>query len=268
MVVSSPDDFEEAVRAYRFRDFAFDPGAIALARASLRDAGMLVVGEPHGVSETPSVLSSLAATLETRAVAFEWSHEEMDEPVQDFLRTGRTDFDRLWSLPTSAEFFCGDGRITAGHFALLGRLREEDRLEQVVVFDRLDPDPAPADWQVRDGDMAERLLTEWDERLPLLVLTGAFHAQLDAPEGETMTGVLARHRPGLRPAVIEYALGRCWSRGGLHDIVGAPPPAPITLRVPEGTPCRRARPGGLVAKRLPLDSLTWLTNSRSSFARW
>lgn len=235
MVVSSSHDFQAAVRGYRFDRFAFDAEALALARTSLAETGLLVVGESHGVYETPSALYSLAAGLDTRAVALEWSHEEMDDPVQDFVRRGSFDFERLWSLPPSAEFFSGDGRIAAGHFALLQRLRDEGRLDQVVVFDRLDPEPPREDWLMREGEMAERLLAEWDDRVPLLVLTGAFHAQLGAEEGETMANYLARQRPGLRPAMLDYAHGQCWSRE-LHDVSASMPSAPITLRLPEATP--------------------------------
>lgn len=198
-----------------------------------------MLGEPHGVRETPSVLYGLAVELRTRAVAFEWSHEEMDEPVQSFLRYGSFDFERLWSLPDSSEFFCGDGRITAGHFALLERLRLEGRLDQVICFDRLDPEP-PVDWEqqvrVREPALAARLLREWDRRLPLLVLAGAFHAQLHAPEGEPMSGYLARELPGLQPAMLDYTGGHCWSRGQLHDVSGPMPDAPIRFRLARATP--------------------------------
>jgi hypothetical protein len=34
----------------------------------------------------------------------------MEAPLQEFLCSGSFDFDRLWSFPASAEFFCGDGR--------------------------------------------------------------------------------------------------------------------------------------------------------------
>ena len=195
-----------------------------------------MVGEPHGVHETPGVVYALASALDARAVAFEWSHEEMEEPVQAFLRSGSFDFERLWSLPSSAEFFCGDGRITAGHFALLQRLRDEGRLDQVVVFDRLDPEP-PVDWRVRDQEMAERLLAEWNPRRSLIVLTGGFHAQLVAAEGETMTTHLARERQGLAPAMIDYGAGQSWSRGRVHDVSECTPPdAPIALHVSRATP--------------------------------
>ena len=198
-----------------------------------------MIGEAHGVRETPSVLYALAVALDARAVAFEWSHEETDGPLQTFLGRGSFDFDELWSLSADAEFFCGDGRITAGHFALLERLRREERLAQAIVFDRLYPESAE-DWaehvRMREPEMAARLLAEWDRRSPLLVLTGAFHAQLEAAEGEPMAAYLAESLPTLQPAMLDYASGRCWSRGELHDVSGPMPPAPITFRLGEATP--------------------------------
>jgi hypothetical protein len=151
----------------------------------------------------------------------------MDEPVQDFLGNGHFDFERLWRLPPSAEFFCGDGRITTGHFALLQRLRDEGRLDHIIVFDRLDPEPHPGDWRLRDKEMAERLLAHWRDSVPLLLVTGASHAALDAqlePKGETMAALLARERAGLVPAMLTY------------DNSAPMPPAPITFQLSEGTP--------------------------------
>ena len=250
MVVSSPAEFAAAVAEHEFGDFAFEPQMLARAARSIAEARLLVVGEPHGVRETPSVGYALATALATRAIAFEWSYEEMEEPVQAFLRSGSFDFDRLWTLPASAEFFCGDGRITAGHFALLERLHRERRLDQVIVFDRLDPADPSEDWEaqvrVREPEMAARLLAEWDRRFPLLVLTGAFHAQLEASEGETMAAHLAHDLAGLQPAMLDYASGHCWSRGELHDVSGPMPDAPMKFRLPEATPA--VVPGGASAK--------------------
>jgi hypothetical protein len=238
MIAASPSEFAAAVAEHPFADFTFEPDALARAAASVAEAGLLVVGEPHGVRETPSLLDALAAALEIRAVAFEWSHEEMEAPVQAFLRSGSFDFAQLWSLPESAEFFCGDGRITAGHFALLERLGRAGRLDRVIVFDRLDPEPAhdrAAQGRLREQDLAARLLAEWDRRRPLLVLAGAFHARLEAAECEPMAALLARSLPGLRPAMLDYASGSCWSRG-LHDVSGPMPDAPIRLRAGRATP--------------------------------
>lgn len=239
MVVSTPAEFATAVAQHPFGDIALDPESLARAAAALARTGLLVVGEPHGVRETPNVLYSLAVELGVRGVAFEWSHEEMDAPVQAFVHGGAFDFDALWSLPSTAEFFCGDGRIAAGHFALLERLRREGRLDQVVVFDRLDPEQ-PEDWEtqvrLREPEMAARLLTECDRRRPLLALAGAFHVQLRAAEGDPMAAYLARSLPGLQPATLDYASGHCWSRGKLHDVSGPMPGAPITFRLGEATP--------------------------------
>jgi hypothetical protein len=163
MVVSSPGEFADAVAEQPFGDIALEADALARAAASLTEAGLLVVGERHGARETPTVLYALAVALGARAVALEWSHEEMEAPVQAYLRTGGFDFEQLWSLSPSAEFFCGDGRITAGHFALLDRLRREGRLDQVIVFDRLDPEP-PGNGReqvlAREPELAGRLLAE------------------------------------------------------------------------------------------------------------
>lgn len=104
MVVRSPAEFAAAVDAHPFGDFVFEPEMLSAAAACVAKAGLLVVGEPHGVRETPSVLYALTSALGTRAVALEWSHEEMEAPLQELLRSGSFDFDRLWSFPASAEF--------------------------------------------------------------------------------------------------------------------------------------------------------------------
>jgi hypothetical protein len=227
MVASSPSEFATAVARHPFPLYSLDAEALAAASATLAATGLLVLGETHGVRETPSVLYALAVELGVRAVAFEWSYEEMHAPLQAIVRDGSYDFERLWSLPPSAEFFCGDGRITAGHFALLARLHDEGRLDQAIAFDRLDSEP-PADWRsyvrTREPELASRLLAEWDGRSPLLVVTGAFHAQLESADGEPMAAYLARRLPGLRPAMLQ------------HEPGPPLPAAPIVLRAGEATP--------------------------------
>ena len=213
-----------------------DRAAIDAAARTISATGLLLVGEPHGVAETPAVLHTLVSALGIRALGLEWSHDELGGRVAHSLADGSFDFANYWSLPASAEFFAGDGRITAGHFALLERLRSEDRLDQLILYDRLDPDPAP-EWHVRDREMAERLLATWDDRNPLLVLTGAFHAQTTPlAGGEPMCAHLARARPRLEPAMLDYAGGECWSGGTTHDVSGPMPDAPITFRFPRATP--------------------------------
>ncbi len=214
MLVTSAAEFRSAVDAYPFDPVRFEPSALALARASIEQAGMLVVGEPHGVAETPAVLYALALELDTRALALEWSHDELGRLAES------SDIEGFWALPPTAEFFSGDGRFTAGHFALIERLREEGRLDQLILFDRLDPVPQPEDWRIRDREMAERLLSEWSGA-PLLALMGGFHASL---EPGTMADHLAKARPKLRPAMLVYE--------GPTEV----PETPVRFDLPAGTP--------------------------------
>lgn len=234
MVASSPDQFAAAVRAHVLAQVALDRDALYRLRTAVPDTGRLVVvGEPHGARETPSVLYALLTELGIRTIALEWSHEEMDDVTRSFLESGTFDCDRLWSLPAAAEFFCGDGRITVGHFALLQRLHDEERLDRVIHFDRLDPEPEPADWRVRDREMAERLLADWGGRGPALAVAGAFHAQLE--QQGTMAHVLASQAP-VCCAMIEYAGGRVWSRGAAHELRGTFPSTAVGIRLPEASP--------------------------------
>jgi hypothetical protein len=69
--VPSLRGFVAAVEGHRFPELALDGDALGLALETLARTGVLVVGEPHGVRETPSVLYALASTLGTRAIGFE-----------------------------------------------------------------------------------------------------------------------------------------------------------------------------------------------------
>ena len=74
MQLTSPAAFAAAVDGYRFDDVQFDQHALARLERSLAGSGIVLVGEPHGVRETPAVLHALAQALGIRPLAFEWSH--------------------------------------------------------------------------------------------------------------------------------------------------------------------------------------------------
>jgi hypothetical protein len=174
---------------------------------------LLLVGDAHGLhaSREPAVLYEIVQALGARALAFEWSHDELGEIVRAFMRTGMFELAALWSLPRDAEVFAADGRFTAGHVALLERLHAEGTLGQVIPLDRLDPDPLPPP-EARDVDMAERLLAEWDRTLPLLAVVGAAHV---APIAT---------RVGAGTAMLDY--------GDSLEL----PVAALTFAVPHGPP--------------------------------
>lgn len=227
--------FRAAVDAYRFDGVVLPAAVAADVRAGLDESGVVVVGEPHGVHETPAVVLAVAEAADADGIALEWSHEEMGGLLHRAVTDGTLELDGLWSLPPTAEAFCGDGRITAGHFAMLQRLRELGRLRQAIAFDQLDPESERASPLDRDRELADRLLAEWDGTTRLLVVTGAAHARLDAGAGETMATIIRRTLPRLRTAMIAYAAGTGWFRGS-YDLPRPMPDAPIRIDVPAGSP--------------------------------
>jgi hypothetical protein len=166
-IAPTPQAFRAAIDAYAFEDT--QPPAVS-------GCPLLLVGEAHGAgSRMPAVLERVAAGLGATAFAFEWSHDELGPLLDHVVARGRFDVEALWSLPPAAEAFNGDGRLTAGHVALLERLWRDGRLSQLIACDRLDPDP-PAPWHDRDREMAGRIVELWDPSLRLVAVLGAAHA--------------------------------------------------------------------------------------------
>lgn len=233
MFICSDTAFAEAIASY-----AFDVEVRAIEREAVADAvrrdGLIVVGETHGVRQNAAALYRLAVDSDARAIAFEWSFDELDQLVQLFLRDGLTVLDRFWSLPPTAEFFAGDGRVTAGHFALMLRLAQEQRIEQLILIDQLSEGP-PGDPGWRDRGMAERLVSEWDPSLKLIVLTGAAHAGM-ADKEETIATTLAGRHPRLQTAMLEYVGGTCFSQGEVRRASGRMPEAAIEVHLDHATP--------------------------------
>jgi hypothetical protein len=199
--------FERAVRSYRLDDVPLDDNVLAAGRESLEATGLFLVGEPHGAAENPRVVYALAQRLGTRALALEWSHDELDAFAQPLVAEGALDLEALWALPAEAEAFCGDGRFTAGHVALLTGLGAEGHLEQLVLVDRV----GPAEIEEREQAMTARLLAERRCDLPMLVWLGAFHTLLEPVEDVDPLGArVARELPGLRSVEILYDAGEVW----------------------------------------------------------
>src|SRR5438034_9665915 len=87
-----------------------EPAAVSAAQRSLDDAGLLLLGEVHGVSENPLLIRALMQAFGLTSLALEW-HEDLAPAMAAFLAGERlADHPMLWP---------GDGRITAGHLAVL-----------------------------------------------------------------------------------------------------------------------------------------------------
>jgi hypothetical protein len=155
-------DFRAAVDSYDFRAPAAPP----------HSGASLLLGNAHGlrVDWEPALYYRLIHDIDARAVAFEWSFDELGPIVAALRATGRLDTDALWSLPEGAEAFSGDGRFTAGHVALLERLLAEERLAQMICFDRV-----AASQPERSEEMAVRLAHQWNRDNRLFAVVGAGH---------------------------------------------------------------------------------------------
>lgn len=161
-------------------------------RAKLEAGGPILVGERHGVAQNPLVAHTLMRRFGVRVLALEWS-TDLQRAVDAFLAGG----------PLAAERFTdgGDGRITAGHLAVIRALRRDGLLDRVVLFD---PSPWPDTWSERDWAMAVRLLQETGAT-PSLVMAGSLHTRLRRHRhGEPLGAHVARARPGTIEVRLRY----------------------------------------------------------------
>lgn len=142
--------------------------------------------------------------------------------MEAFLASGRLDPDAVLDGPEQHLFWSGDGRITAGHFALLRRLAQEDRLKRLVLFDepatlpRLDPrsDDDTTLWSARDAAMARAVLAARADGLPMLVVAGNLHTRLQPhDQGVPMGAHIAAALPAVSEIRIRYAGGSFYNFG-------------------------------------------------------
>jgi hypothetical protein len=204
-------------------DLAPPAGALAVAAASLERTGLFLLGEVHGVAQTPRAILGLVERLGVRALAFEWSYDELDCVVQPVLSAGSVASDVLWTMPSSAEVFSGDGRFTAGHVRLLERLA--DRLDRIVLLDRVGSEASN-----RERGMTRRLLAARRRNAPLLAVLGASHVVRLPVGGLEPLGLLVEEKvPGVANGVLAPSSGSFWFHGEQEVASGAPPPADVVI---------------------------------------
>jgi hypothetical protein len=218
------DVFSDAVARFELVEapLEWEPEAEERCRRSLEETGLLLLGETHGVAELPGIVLALARRLGTRGLALEWS-PALRPLVEGFLGGGEL------GEPGTANFWSGDGRITAGHFALLRELRPAP----LLLFSE---EIGPTDWSGRDFAMAKRLLADWDGETPTLVVTGNLHAALEPHRHGWPLGYhLVQRLPGLASVTLRVLSGAIANLG--EKRVGAreaPPGASLRLCVEGG----------------------------------
>jgi erythromycin esterase-like protein len=200
--VASLDALHQAVADFTVTDpgLVIEPAALAAARRSLDSAGLLLLGEAHGVRETPLLIRALMLTFGLTTLALEWP-ESLTPVIRAYLAEGTlADHPRLWG---------GDGRITAGHLAVLAE-RADARALELILFDGVTgPDWT---WSQRDEAMARRILAASPPGTRTLVVAGNAHT----PTGPINLGVpmgarLAAQRSGIREIRINYGTGSFWN---------------------------------------------------------
>jgi hypothetical protein len=170
--------------------------AVSAARRSLDDSGLLLLGEVHGVSENPLLIRGMMQVFGLTSLALEWPDGLV--PAMAAFLAGETlaDHPLLWP---------GDGRITAGHLAVLAERAAAGPLE-LTLFDGTVG--AGWSWSQRDEAMATRILAGSAAGAPTLAVAGNAHTPVGHTElGVPMGAYLARARPGVREVRINYCGG-------------------------------------------------------------
>jgi hypothetical protein len=169
----------------------------------------VVLGERHGVAETAAAVGALARELGARALAFEWSFDELGELVEDALSTGRFDLDLLWDLAGDGDVFAGDGRFTAGHVRVVEQLVAAGELEQVILVDRLGSGGSE-----REQEMAARMLGSLRPELGTIAVVGLGHAVRESAEAtEPMFSHVDRALREVANGSLSFSSGTCYFHG-------------------------------------------------------
>ena len=200
--VASLDAFHRAVAEFVVidLDLVIEARALAAARRSLDSAGLLLLGEVHGVRENPLLIRALMQAFGLTSLALEWP-EDLTPIIRAFLASG--------TLPGHPWLWGGDGRITAGHLSVLAERAAAGPLD-LILFDGVIG--ADWSWSQRDEAMARRILATSPPSARTLAVAGNAHTPIRPTElGVPIGARLAGQRPGTREVQISYGGGRFYN---------------------------------------------------------
>lgn len=160
--------FIEAVSSVSIMEIPakFEESTIIQLIEKLRSTKLFILGEMHGVKENVDVIYTIFKKFGFRQLALEWA-PELKYVAEKFLESGTVDFDAIKDSP--------DGRITAGHFALIKKLKSEGLLDGLICFDG---GSGGKGWNARDAAMAKNILTALSDK-PTLVVAGNLHTKTE-----------------------------------------------------------------------------------------
>ena len=198
--VQSISEFRAAVDSFAVASpgLTAEPPALAAARRSLDTAGLVLLGEVHGVRQNPLLIFDLVQLLDINVLGLEWP-SELEQTLAEYVRHGQlADHPLLW---------VGDGRVTAGHFAVLRDLARRPDMRFVLFAGS--SYPARSTWSDIDAAMSERVLRATEPSDRALVVAGNAHTTRQQTRSGTPLGAhLAGRRPGLADIAIRYGAGR------------------------------------------------------------
>jgi len=163
--VTSVDTLHRAVAEFAVTDpgLVIEPPALAAARRSLDSAGLLLLGEVHGVRDNPLIARALMQAFGLHGLALEW-HEDLASVAGAFCGgEALADHPLLWS---------GDGRITAGHLAVLRERAAAGPLRLSLFDGTIEADWS---WSQHNEAMARRILAAPAAGAGTLVVAGNAH---------------------------------------------------------------------------------------------
>jgi hypothetical protein len=223
--VASLAAFQRAVAGFAVADLGLviEPAARAAAVRSLESSGLLLLGETHGVAENPLLIRALLQAFGVTSLALEWP-EDLMPVIEGFLATGT--LSDHWML------LSGDGRITAGHLAVLAERTAAGPLG-LILFDG--PIGAGWSWSQQDEAMAGRLLAAAPTGTPVLAVAGSYHTPTSPIDlGVPMGAWLGRQRPGVREIQISYGGGSFYNCEPRQFDRSMSPRQPVRLHQQDG----------------------------------
>jgi hypothetical protein len=198
--ITSLEAFERAAARFEITelDLMIEPSAGAAIRRSLDQSGLLLLGEVHGVRENPLIIRALMQAFGLSSLALEWPADLMGV-ISAFMAGGMlADHPLLW---------LGDGRITAGHLAVLRERARAGPLD-LALFDGTTG--AGSGGSRRDEAMADQILAGATAASGTLAVAGT---PTSPASGEIPLGArLSRQRPGVLDIRITYG------RGGYYNM--------------------------------------------------
>jgi hypothetical protein len=164
-----------------------EPSAEAAARRSLDQSGLLLLGEVYGVKENPLIIRALMQAFGLSGLALEWPGD-LAAVISAFTAgSALADHPLLW---------LGDGRITAGHLAVLRERARAGHLE-LALFEAGGSRSQP------DETAAGRILASATAASGTLAVAGSPRMS----PGLQLGASLSRQRPGVLDIRITYGRG-------------------------------------------------------------